>query len=169
MKVRLALEPIMSGGESCPRPVVRLQVRDRYGTYAEVTFRVDSQADVTTVPIRLAEREALPFTKAAPGAARGVAGRVKKYRDRIRVRIAGREHDWPCDFTEPALDPETNQPLPDLFPVLGRAGFLGEYAVAIDSDYLIITRLGPVRRWLRRWLHELWELTGSVHPSDRAL
>jgi len=149
--------------------VVRLQVRDRYGAFAALKFRVDSQADVTTIPISLAEREAIPFTKAAPGTARGISGRVKKYRDRIGLVIAGREHDWPCDFTEPAIDPETKQPLPALTPVLGRAGFLGEYAISIDGDYLIITRIGPIRRWLRRLLHELWRLAGMVHPVDRPL
>ncbi len=150
-------------------PVVRLLVRDRYGALAEVDFRVDTQADVTTVPISLAEREAIPFTKTAAGSARGIAGKVGKYRDRIHLVIAGREHDWPCDFTEKAIDHETLRPLIDLFPVLGRAGFLGEYAIAIDGDYLIITRIGPLRRWLRRLLHALWRLIGMVHPVDRPL
>jgi hypothetical protein len=149
--------------------MVRLQVRDRYGTYAELKFRVDTQADVATVSVRVAEQEAIPFAKARPGTARGIAGKVRKYRDRLHVRIAGREHDWPCDFTEPAIDAETRQLLPDLARVLGRAGFLGECAVAIDSDYLIITRIGPLRRWLRRRLHNLWKLFGMVHPLDRPL
>ena len=85
------------------------------------------------------------------------------------MHIAGREHDWPCDFTERATDPETQLPLPDLLPVLGRAGFLGEYTNTIDSGYLIITRIGPIRRWLRRRLHALWKLVGMVHPVDRPL
>jgi hypothetical protein len=167
--VEIGVEQKMSDGESCPRPVVRLKVRDRYGAYAVLKFRVDSQADVTAVPISAAEREALPFTKSAAGTVRGIAGRVRKYRDRIRVVIAGKEHDWPCEFTEPAIDPETGRPLPELSPVLGRAGFLGEYAVTIDSGYLIITRIGPIRRWLRQRLQSLWRLTGMVHPPDRAL
>jgi hypothetical protein len=101
--------------------------------------------------------------------ARGIAGKVRKYRDRLQLLIAGRAHDWPCDFTEPAIDAETRQLLPDLAPVLGRAGFLGEYAFAIDSDYLIITRIGPLRRWLRRRLHQLWKLFGMVHSLERPL
>jgi hypothetical protein len=58
---------------------------------------------------------------------------------------------------------------PGLPPVFGRAGFLSEYAVSLDSDYLIVTRIGPVRRWLPKRLHELWILAGMVHPADRPL
>jgi hypothetical protein len=146
-----------------------LRVRDRYGALAEVEFRVDTQADVTTIPISLAERERLSFARTRPGTARGISGKVVKYRDRVRVVIAGREHDWPCDFTEPAIDPESKRPLEDLPPILGRAGFLDEYAVALDSGYLIITRIGPIRRWLRDRLHQLWAWSGMVHPEKRAL
>lgn len=169
MKARLALVPRTSEGEACPTPVVCLQVRDRYGTSADLKFRVDTQADVTTIPISLAEKEAIPFKKERPGTGRGIAGKITKYRDRIRVVIAGREHDWPCDFTEPALDPESKRPLPDLPPVLGRAGFLDEYAITVDSDYLIITRLGPIRRCIRRCLHAVWEAFGMVHPMNEPL
>ncbi len=122
MRARLALQERTSAGEPCPTPVVRLKVRDRYGTFADMQFRVDTQADVTAIPTRLAEREAIPFAKVREGTARGIAGRVKKYRDRIRLVIAGREHDWPCDFLEPATDPQTGQPLPDLSPVLAGPG-----------------------------------------------
>lgn len=150
-------------------PVVRLKVRDRYGTFAHLDFRVDTQADAAAIPVRLAEREAIPFSRTQDGTVRGVAGRVKKYRDRIRLVIAGREHDWPCDFLEPAIDPQTNQPLPDLLPVLGRAGFLQEYAITVDSDYLTVTRIGPIRRWLRQRVQKLWKLFGMVHPANEPL
>jgi hypothetical protein len=169
MKARLALEARSSEGESCPTPVVWLRVRDRYGAFAELKFRVDTQADVTGLPISLAEKEHIPYTRTREGMARGITGRIKKYRNRLQVVIAGREHDWPCDFTEPAIDPQTNQPLKDLSPVLGRAGFLDDYAVTVDSAYLIITRLGPLRRWVRGRLHELWKLFGMVHAEKRPL
>jgi hypothetical protein len=82
-------------------------------------FRVDTQADVTTVPISLAERERIPYARDREGTARGIAGRVKKYWDRLRVVIAG--------------------------------------------------RVGPMRRWLRRRLHEVWNLFGMVHPAREPL
>jgi len=169
MKIRLALEPRTSDGEYCPTPVVRLRVRDRFGSCAEIKFRVDTQADATAIPISLADREAIAFARTRPGTARGITGRIQKFRDRIHVVIAGKEHNWPCDFTESAVDPESKRPLPDLPPVLGRAGLLDKYAVTADSGYLIITRIGKIRRWLRRRLHELWTLCGMIQPEDRAL
>jgi hypothetical protein len=149
--------------------VVLLKVRDRYGAFAEVSFRVDTQADVTTMPISLARKEAIPFGTTRPGTARGIAGKVARYRDRIHLVIAGREHDWSCDFTEPVLDPQTQRPLPDLAPVLGRAGFLDEYALTIGAGFLVIARLGPVRRWWQRWLHAFWQAFGMIHSPDRPL
>ena len=38
MKVRIRLETRVIDGESCPLPVVRLRVRDRYGAWAELKF-----------------------------------------------------------------------------------------------------------------------------------
>jgi hypothetical protein len=64
MKARVALLPRTSEGEACPTPVVWLNVRDRYGALTTLEFRVDTHADVTTLPINLAEREHLPFTRA---------------------------------------------------------------------------------------------------------
>jgi hypothetical protein len=169
MKARLELQERTGEGEPSLGPIVWLLVRDRDGTLAKLLFRVDTQADAMAIPIRLAEREAIPFSRRQEGTARGITGVVKKYRDRVRVVIAGREHDWPCDFTEPALDPQTGQLLPELPPVLGLAGFLQEYAIAVDTGDLIITRIGPVRRWLRRCLHWLWKRSGRVHPPRRPL
>jgi hypothetical protein len=59
--------------------------------------------------------------------------------------------------------------LPDLAPVLGRAGFLDEYALTIGAGFLVITRLGPVRRWWQRRLHAIWQAFGMIHPPDRPL
>lgn len=169
MKARLKLLPRTSDGESCPLPVVVLQVRDRYGAFALLRFRVDTQADVMVIPVSEAEKERIPFTRTREGIAVGITGKVKKYRNRVRVVIAGREHDWPCDFTESAIDADTSQRIPDLGPVLGRSGFLREYAITIESEYLIITRMGPIRLWLHRRLHAFWEYCGLVHPATRPL
>jgi len=53
--------------------------------------------------------------------------------------------------------------------VLGRTGFLDEYALAIDSGFLILTRLGPWRRWWRRCRRVIWETFGLIHPIDEPL
>jgi hypothetical protein len=46
---------------------------------------------------------------------------------------------------------------------------LKEYAVSIDAGFLIITRLGPVRRLIRRCLQRIRKMTGQVHPAEQPL
>jgi hypothetical protein len=169
MKVRLKLVGRTVEGNECPVPVLTLRVRDRYGALAPLRFRVDPQADFTTVPASIARQEGIPFSEERVRRIRGVAGASEVYRGRLRVVIAAREHDWPCDFSKAAVDATTGRPLPDLTPVLGRAGFLDEYALGIDSGYLILTRLGPLRRWWRRRLHAVWLALGMVHPTEQPL
>jgi hypothetical protein len=77
-------------------------------------------------------------------------------------RILQAEQGKPLDV----VDPATGELLPDITPLLGRAGFRDEYAVAVDSGYLIRTPLGLVRRWWRRRLHALGEALRMVHPLD---
>jgi hypothetical protein len=165
MKVRIRLQPRTVEGNDCSFPLVRLYVRDKYGTLARLYFRIDTQADFTTIPIETARSEAIPFSHAEQRTAIGLVGETAAYLDRVRLVIAGREHDWPCHFIKTPPSRGREQPLA----ALGRAGFLNEYAIAVDSDYLTLTRLGPFRRWLRQWLEPLRESLGLVHPVDRPL
>jgi hypothetical protein len=169
MKARFLLRQRWVEGINCPFPVVRLRVRDRYGSLAELNFRVDTQADFTSIPVPTAREEHIPFSQERERTAFGLVGEAIIYCDRVRVVIAGREHDWPCHFvnTPPSRQPG-HQPR-ELPAVLGRAGFLDEYAIAVDSGYLIVTRIGPFRRWLRRCLHALWKQWGMVHAEDSPL
>jgi len=130
---------------------------------------VDTLADFTSFPIAKARRETIPFCESQQRTAIGLVGATTVYRDRIRVLIGGREHDWPCDFVNVPAHPEQGRPAWDLLPALGRAGFLDEYAITIDSGYLIVTRIGPIRRWLRQCLHHIWTFFGMVHPPERPL
>jgi hypothetical protein len=169
MKVRILLRPRTVEGISCPFPVVRLRVRDRYGALADLDFRVDTQADFTSIPIPTAQRESIPFSEAQERTSIGLVGQTTTYRDRIRLVIAGREDDWPCEFVRLPAPQEPGRQSRELLPVLGRAGFLDEYAIAVDSGYLIITRIGPIRRWLRQILHALWTWCGLIHPQKHPL
>jgi hypothetical protein len=155
-------------GIPCPFPVVRLGVRDRYGSLTELDFRIDTQADFTAIPVQSAREQYIPFSQERERTAFGLVGETTIYLGRVRVVISGREHDWPCHFvnTPPR---EAGRQRGELPAVLGRAGFLDEYAITLDSGYLIITRIGPIRRWLRRLLHALWERAGLVHAGGRPL
>src|SRR5262249_7814480 len=149
------------GGIDCPFPVVRLRVRDRYGALAELDFRVDTQADFPSIPLQTAQLERIPFSEAQERTATGLVGETTIYRDRVHVVIAGRENAWPCHFVKTSPPREPQQQPHEMLPVLGRAGFLDEYATAVDSGYLIITRIGPIRRWL----HALWTRCGMIHAE----
>ncbi len=169
MKARLKMWGRTVDGMACPFPVVKLRVRDQYGFLVPLTFRVDTQADLSVIPLRTAQEERIPFSEERQGHAIGLVGETTRYRDRIHVVVAGREHDWPCDFVKVPVQRATGRPHPDLLPVLGRAGFLAEYAIAVDSGYLTITRIGPIRRWLRVRLQQLWKFFGMVHPTEQPL
>jgi hypothetical protein len=169
MKARLELQPRTSGDLVCPFPIVKLRVRDRYGAIALLWFRIDSAADCSAIPVAVARREGLSFQQTRTSTAGGLVGTTTKFRDQIRVVLGGREHEWPCDFiVTPASSGQQSDQLRDT-PVLGRAGFLQDYAITIDDGYLIITRLGPVRKLLRRILHAFWTMTGQIHPLEEPL
>jgi hypothetical protein len=166
MKVRLPLRERDAGGIACPSPEVTLRVRDRLGAFAPLRFRVDTQSDLSVIPLPLARKEGLHFSEADPVVVRGLVGTTQAYRGRLRLLIAGREHDWPCHFVLPPPGPggtALEQP------VLGRAGFLDEFAVAIDAGFLILTRLGPIRRRVRAFLHWVWDRLGMIHDRRQPL
>jgi hypothetical protein len=157
MKVRLKLQSKRVEGINCPFPVVKLRVRDRYGTFAELDFRIDTQADFTTIPIQTAQSQAIPFSEAQERTVFGLVGETTTYFDRVRILIVGKEHNWPCHFVNVPVSRERGQLPREQLSALGRAGFLDEYALAVDSGYLIITRIGPLRRWARQWLEPFWK------------
>jgi hypothetical protein len=169
MKVRLRLQERSVEGIRCPFPVVKLEVRDRYGGLAELFFRIDTQADFTSIPVQVARDEHIPFSEAQERTVFGLVGETRAYRDRVHLVIAGREYVWPCEFIAVPLSRTTRRHPDDFVAVLGGAGFLEEFAVTLDNGFLIITRLGPVRRMLRRWLHAFWTMTGMIHDLKKPL
>src|SRR2546421_11479191 len=106
MKIRLKLKDKTVDGLSCPYPAVTLKVQDKHGTFAQVEFRVDTQADVSTFPVALATKEAIAFARTRAVPLRGVTGAMKAFRDRITVVIAGESFSLPCDFTPAVVDAE---------------------------------------------------------------
>jgi hypothetical protein len=166
MKVRVPLSDHTVGGIACPIPLISLRVQDRYGLLATMPFRVDTGADFTSIPIPWARRNGIPFSERLERRAIGLVGTTRMFRGSIRVVIAGRTHEWPCNFINIPAEAAGHGELP---PVLGRTGFLDEYAVSIDAGFLIIARLGRVRRLLRRTLHRHWAMTGQVHPLEQPL
>ncbi len=129
---------------------------DRYLDFIPLTFVVDTASDFSAVPVWLARRKGIDFprSEASRGVAGGLVGRVEKYLGSIHVAVAGEEFDWPCDFLDSPAPPTTprtaGQIRPGELPVLGRAGFLAAFAIAIDGDCLTVRRRYADRPWWYR-------------------
>jgi hypothetical protein len=126
-------------------PLARIEVRNRYGLFVSILFCIDSGADVSAIPTALAQSEGIPYPhdEASRATAAGLVGSVVRYRGSLRVRIAGADYSWPCDFLE-APWPSSTEP----YGVIGRAGFLDDFAFCIDKPYFTLRR----RKWWKLFL-----------------
>jgi hypothetical protein len=144
MKIRIPLQPYFVDGKAAPRPLVLLRVRSHYGDYARIPCYLDTGADVTSIPISLAEQDGIPFQRTIEVPTVGLVGRTTSFRHTVHVAIGNREYDWPCNFinTPPGARSRTA--------VLGRAGFLSVFNVSIVGEHVILTRRGSFAdRWER--------------------
>jgi hypothetical protein len=148
-KVKLSPRSVLAGRFPCAIPEITVLVRTSLGN-AKLRFVVDTGADITTIPMWLAQQERIDVSPhAIQGSVTGLHGQtVGKVCDLITFQIAGVRYQWPCDFI---LSPPTQRRIP----VLGRAGFLREFAVCIDDEYLKITCRNRSRSWWRRWWYKL--------------
>jgi hypothetical protein len=169
MKVKVRLAARRSGGVACPRPEVTLWVRTRYLDYTPVRFVVDTGADVTGIWTSVARQEGIPFPQdvSTRGRAGGLVGAVDSFRGALRVRLRGEEFDWPCDFLTPP--PESTAAGARRLPVLGRAGFLTEFAACVDGDFLFVRRRWPSRPWWYRLARRLVPPFATEHPIELPL
>jgi hypothetical protein len=167
MKRRLPLRPRQRGRTEVLVPLVTILVRTRYGTWAPIRFTVDTGADVTAIPIPLAQDEAIPFNRSESvrGVASGLVGSVERYRGHLQVRLFGEDFLWPCDF----LDAPPSQGAPSAttrrHAVLGRAGFLAAFHLCMDEDFLTLQRRLNHKPWwfrLARPLLPPWVVSHAV-------
>src|SRR5260370_35536766 len=98
MKVRLRLRARSLEGIDGPFPVVKLLVHDRYGALAVLDFRVDTQADLITIPAQLARREGIPFSEEQQRMAIGLGGEPIPYRTRVGIAMSGPQTNWRLRF-----------------------------------------------------------------------
>jgi hypothetical protein len=155
-KIRLARR--FFGLTRCDRPEVTLRVRSRYGDYALVRFVIDTGADLTTIPIDLAQTEGIAFRRHAPGFASSLVGRARHYQDEITLLIGAEPFVWPCLFIE--VPPDVR----DVVPVLGRAGLCDAFDFCMGKKTCSLTRRG--RLWARLWRWWPWR---RVHEPGEPL
>jgi hypothetical protein len=158
MKIEVPYTRRRIGGREGGYPEVTLRVRTRYGDYVSCRFIVDSGADFTAIPVSLAEREGIPFSRSQQGVAGGLVGEVTKYRGTFRPQLGGIEYEWPCDFLDRPAPGSPGGPMRQTdrhLPVLGRAGFLDTHEFCTDGVRLTLIRRTLLGRWFRllmRWL-----------------
>lgn len=89
MKIKIPLTPKRgAGGVLHYRPLVQLEVRTRDMGFAWLEFLVDTGADVTTIPVVLAQAKQLDFATTHQASSSGVGGTVPHYaNDAIRFRV----------------------------------------------------------------------------------
>jgi hypothetical protein len=171
MKWKIRLLDRRVGGYECPLPVVTLWVRTRYLDFVALSFRIDTGADLTGIPVGIAQREgiAFPQTEASRGRASGLVGATERYRGLIHVRIGDEEFDWPCDFLQ---EPPAGLVLPgapsavSTLPVLGRAKVLAAFKVCVDEPWLTIEHRRVGRPWWYRLGRTLLPRRAVEHPAD---
>jgi hypothetical protein len=144
-------------------PLVRILVRSRYGDFIPIRFCVDSGADLSALPLALAQRHgiAVPQSEHSRGTEGGLAGPVARYRGVIQVRLFGEPFTWPCEFIDSPGRPD--------YGVLGRSGFLSAFNFCIKGPFLIIE---PRRDHLPPWQRALLSLVPSwsrLHPPGEPL
>lgn len=134
-------------GISCDRAKLRVEVKCGDDGYRPFVFIYDTGADLTTIPIQTATSYGIPFSRSNPGASMTLAGPVKCFYDYISIRsaLSGKEYKWLCSFSDTSLN----------LPLLGRAGFLDEFATTIRGGQFIVMCDVTFRRFLRHYWENL--------------
>ncbi|HZV06354.1 MAG TPA: hypothetical protein VE999_14840 [Gemmataceae bacterium] len=108
------------------------------------------------IPVYVARSEGIPYRQDYPGTlGSSVGGSVPCYYDFVEVRssLSGRTHRWVCAFAD-SLQARL---------IIGRSGFLDDFAVAITSRRLIVSYPVSLRRFLG---HHGTKLHARARSSD---
>jgi hypothetical protein len=166
MKRRVHLDESRGPGIGDLRPLVRINVRSRYGDCAPIPFCIDTGADLSALPVFLAEQRgiAIPKSEHSRGRVSGLVGSVDRYRGVIRLRIFGEDFAWPCDFVESQGPARVRS-----YGVLGRAGLIAAFNVCIKSPWLTLDRRRDHLPIWQRLLLALMPSWPREHPADQPL
>ena len=160
-KIRLSFRRPNDERQDCP--LVRIQVRSGHADLVIVSFCIDTGADFSALPLSLALKEKITVqrSEANRGIAAGLVGKVNRYRGMLPVRLFGENFTWPCDFLDSAGPTSVKQ-----YGVIGRAGFLDDFAFCLDRPYFTLRRRYSGWRWLTAALLPPWT---TRHEPDQPL
>jgi hypothetical protein len=143
-------------GLSCDFPEIPVEIATAYGDTTTLPFVFDTGADHMVIPVYAARQKGIPFRQDYPGTlGSSVGGSARCYYDFVQVRsvLSGRTHRWVCAFAD-SLQARL---------IIGRSGFLDDYAVAITGRCLIVSYPVFLRRFLR---HHATRLRARARSSD---
>jgi hypothetical protein len=129
-------------GLPCDRPEVPIQIVTRSGEPKKLPFVYDTGSDHLVIPVYVARRVDIPYREDYPGTlGSSVGGSTRCYYDFVQVcsSLSGRTHRWVCAFAE-SLQARL---------LVGRSGFLDDFAAAVKGHHLIVSHSVSVSRFLK--------------------
>jgi hypothetical protein len=139
---------VNEAGLPCDLPQVEVEIATDYGLTTRLRFFYDTGADLMVIPIYVADHEGIRFRKDYRGTlGSSMGGTVDCFYDFVRVRssLSGRTHRWVCAFAD---NLKTH-------PIIGRAGFLQDFAACIRRGHLVVSHPVSLRRFLTHHLARL--------------
>jgi hypothetical protein len=142
-------------GLGCDYPQVRITIVTSSGD-TTLRFFYDTGADLMVIPLYVARHVGIPYREEFPGMiGSSLGGGVRCYYDFVQVRssLSGKTHRWVCAFAD-SLQARL---------VVGRAGFLDDFAIAITGHHLIVSHPVSVSRFLK---HHARKLRARARSGD---
>jgi hypothetical protein len=139
-------------GLPCDFPELPVEIVTSYGGTRRKRFFYDTGADHMVIPVYVARLAGIRYREEYPGTLGGsVGGSARCYYDFVEVRswLSGRTHRWVCAFAE-SLQARL---------IVGRSGFLDDFAVAVKGRHLVVSHPVSVGRYLK---HQAARLRGRA-------
>jgi hypothetical protein len=124
--------------------------------FRTIEFTLDTGADMMVIPVSMAAALGIDFSRDIEGKATTIKGSVRCYYDVVTVKstLSGKVHRWPCCFVETT---ETRM-------LIGRAGFLADFAVSIRNGQLIVMYPVSLFRFLGDFFTARFRRSASRDP-----
>jgi hypothetical protein len=124
--------------------------------FRKLEFALDTGADMMVIPVNMATGLGIDFRRDIEGKANTIKGSVRCYYDVVEVvsTLSGKVHRWPCCFVETG---ETRM-------LIGRAGFLEDFAISIRNNQLIVMYPVSFFRFLSGFFTSLFRRSTSREP-----
>jgi hypothetical protein len=129
-------------GLRCDFPEAPIEIVTSSGGTKTLTFFYDTGSDHMVIPVYIARHHGIQYRQDFPGViSSSVGGRARCYYDfgQVRSSLSGRTHRWVCAFVESV----------QARLIVGRAGFLDDFAAAIRGHHLVVSCPVSLGRFLK--------------------